>query len=185
MAARAIVPLTTPSIIRDIEDMARSGSDTAEILKAIAQVDKSVAGMRAELSGISKAVDILIDKTDRLERDKAAIGMLTELEVRWKETFQEARLRTERDLSQKIGKEQFSVDSFDNFSMRLEEVDKRTQTLVSNRESDHELLQAVAKSVSDLNSVKDKAAGAKWAIGAISGGAGAILLWLLQHYLPK
>lgn len=194
MAARTLVLIGEP------EDMA-TAADTRLILKAIGEVSVAVAGLRSDVTNLEKSFVNLSAKLDRVDAEKAARQDVSAAEIRLEKSITELRVRTDSELSRKIGKEDFSVDAFDNVAAQLEELDKRTERLMQNRETDHALLEKVSTDVSNLNTLKadhdllakvstdvsnlntlkERALGAKWVIGILSGAVGAFVLWLGEH----
>lgn len=140
MAARAFTLRPVPLSDEVDETMARIANDTQvlidaiansknETVKALNDVNVGVARLSADVLNLGKSLDNLSAKVDGIDRDKAPRTDLAAAELRWKESITELRVRTDKDLSAKIGKDEFSVDSFESVILRLDEIEKKTDKI--------------------------------------------------------
>lgn len=106
-----------------------------KILEAIGDIKASQSGMSSDVTYLRRRVDDLWVKVDEIERSKATRLDLQELEIRVEKSIAGMRAQTTVDLGRldqdKIGHDQFSVDAFDNVSLRLEGIEQKLERLVT------------------------------------------------------
>lgn len=152
-------------------------SITMKILEAIGAIKESVAGLVSDVSYMRRRVDDLWSKVDEIERSKATRADLQESEIRTEKSIAGLKTQISLDLSRidnsKIGHDQFSVDSFDNFSERLDAIEHKIDTLTGTEKD----LAEIKERVDDLDKLKWKAIGG--AVALIF--AGSLLGWVLHE----
>lgn len=109
-----------------------------KILEAIGDIKASMSGLQSDVSYLRKRVDDLWSKVDEIERSKATRADLQEVEIRMEKSVAQVKAQVGIDLSRfdhdKIGHDQFSVDSFDNVVVRLDCIEGKIDKLTSMEE---------------------------------------------------
>jgi prefoldin subunit 5 len=150
---------------------------TMKILEAIGDIKASMSGIGSDVSYLRRRVDDLWSKVDEIERSKATRADLQELEIRVEKTFAQAKAQTTLDLARldhdKIGHDQFSVDAFENVSLRLEAIEGKIDALTGAEKE----LAAVKERVEELQRLKWKIVGGAAALLS----AGSVVGWILHE----
>jgi chromosome segregation ATPase len=146
-------------------------------LEAIGTVRETVTELRSDMSYVKRSVEDLTKKVDRIEEAKASRDDLRQVEVRAERAILETRTQIAKDIEQlnkdKIGVADFSVDSFDNFNLRLESMEKKIDRLV--------LLEAVVEEHKSKITTFDQL---KWKVfgGCVAiGGVVSIVAWCIHE----
>ena len=110
-------------------------SMTVRLLESLGDIKASMSGIGSDVSYLRRRVDDLWTKVDDIERLKATKTDLQELEIRTEKSIAGMKAQTAIDLARvehdKIGHDQFSVDSFENVSTRLNEIEEKLDTLMA------------------------------------------------------
>jgi tetrahydromethanopterin S-methyltransferase subunit G len=108
---------------------------TLKILETLGDIKAAMSGIGSDVSYLRKRVDDLWTKVDEIERTKATKSDLQALEIRTEKTIAGMKAQTAIDLAKiehdKIGHDQFSVDSFDSVSERLDDIEKKIDSLMT------------------------------------------------------
>jgi DNA repair exonuclease SbcCD ATPase subunit len=106
---------------------------SSEIRDALTVVNVAVAGLRSDVAHLSEKLQNLSDKVDRIDEVKAARVDLQAVEVRIEKTIAQMKEQQKMDLGRldtdKIGHAQFSIDSFENLTLRLDEIERRVEKI--------------------------------------------------------
>lgn len=136
-------------------------------LDAIGAVRDTVTELRTDMGYVKRSVEDLAKKVDRIEEAKASRDDLRQVEIRGERAISETRAQLIKDLQQldkdKINAADCPVDSFDNFSLRLDSMERKIDRLI--------LLETVVedhkKKIMVFDQIKWKVIGGCVAIGAV------------------
>jgi len=148
--------------------------------KALGDVNVTVAGLRSDVANVQLNLGNLDKKVDKIDQLKAEREDLKAVEERFRQTVAEMKAQTIRDISQidkdKIGKSEFSVDTFDNVEERLNEIDKKLEGIN---------LSEINRKIEALNEFKWRSLGRDGVLVAIASFIGGFLMWMLRAALSK
>jgi hypothetical protein len=104
-----------------------------KILDSIGEVKISVAGLRSDVGHLTQRIDGLSIKVNEIERSRPTIDDLKDTEGRMVQTVASMKAQTLLDLGRldkdKIGHDQFSLDSYENLTARLDGIDAKLEDI--------------------------------------------------------